>query len=109
MIAIGDVLEHYGADMTRISGTGWRPVKCPFHDDRIASASVNIEHGAFACHGCGMKGDAISLIKKNEHTSYRGAIEWAAKIFGESDSNVRVATRRDEARNRYAWRNSLSD
>lgn len=108
-MTIGDVLEHYGADMTRIAETGWRPLKCPFHDDRIASASVNVEHGAFACHACGMRGDAIALIKKNEHTSYRGAIEWAAKIFGESNGNLRDTTSRDTARNRYAWRNGLSD
>jgi DNA primase len=109
VIGIGDVLEHYGADMTRIAATGWRPVKCPFHDDRIASASVNIERGAFSCHACGMRGDAIALIEKNENTSYRGAIEWAAKILGQSNSDIRGAARRHAARDRHAWHNRIFD
>ena len=40
------------------------PVRCfdagaHRHDDRNASASLNLAHGAFRCHGCGLKGGAF--------------------------------------------------
>jgi DNA primase len=41
----------------------WAKCICPFHDDRVASASVNIVAGAFTCHACGVKGDVIDVAK----------------------------------------------
>lgn len=76
-LGIAGVLEHYGADLSRVRASGWRPVRCPFHDDRNASAGVNLDKNAFACHACGMKGDAISLIKKREGLDFNDAIRFA--------------------------------
>lgn len=106
---ISTVLNHYGADLTRASASGWRPIKCPFHDDRIASASVSLERGAFACHACGMKGDAIALIERNENTDFRGAIEWADKILDASLPDVRKSASRAAPKDRSAWRDRLFD
>jgi len=38
-------------------------VRCPTpeHEDRNPSASLNAETGAWKCHGCGARGDAVSL------------------------------------------------
>lgn len=33
-----------------------RTFKCPVHDDRVASARVNVEKGVWYCHACGAKG-----------------------------------------------------
>jgi DNA primase len=89
-LTIADVLEHYGADLTRVLDYGWRKVCCPFHDDKIASASVNLGTGAFACHACNVHGDVLSTIARAEgfgtvqEPDRKAANEWADRIFGKS-------------------------
>jgi len=41
-------------------------VKCPFHDDSVASCNVSVSKRLFMCHagGCGKKGDIITLLAK---------------------------------------------
>src|SRR5262245_26811798 len=34
-------------------GTPWASIRCPFHEDRKPSASVNLESGSFRCFSCG--------------------------------------------------------
>lgn len=38
-----------------------RQAKCPFHEDKNPSLSVNVEKQIYFCQGCGAKGDAIDL------------------------------------------------
>lgn len=103
-LSVADVLSHYGADLTHVPDYGWRSLHCPFHQDRMSSASVNLEKGAFCCHGCGMKGDAISLIKRNEHLDYGGAIEFAQRTFGASVAGVRGPAKEKARRQRWSDR-----
>jgi len=47
--------------------TGWQQIHCPFtmnhkNNDRNASASVNLDIGAFTCHACGAKGDWARIL-----------------------------------------------
>jgi DNA primase len=35
--------------------------RCPFHDDRHPSLSVNHELAVFFCHGCRVKGDLVTF------------------------------------------------
>ena len=80
-LSIADVLRHYGA--TKIpEGAGWRPMRCPFHGDAHASARVNVELGAFKCHGCLMSGDALKLISLNENIKRGEAIGFARTALG---------------------------
>ena len=46
---------------------GWQTVRCPFHDDKHASLSVNLEHGGFRCHACGAKGGDILAFHMRRH------------------------------------------
>ena len=48
---IDEVLEHYGADFVP-TRHGWAKMKCPFHGDRSASASVNRDTNQFRCFAC---------------------------------------------------------
>jgi DNA primase len=91
-LTIAAVLEYYGADMTRVRQGGWRPVKCPWHADRVASASVNLEKGAFRCHACDMKGDAIAIIKRIEGLGYGDALNFAREVLGASVQDVSRST-----------------
>jgi DNA primase len=45
---------------------GEQSIRCPFpdHDDRHASARVNLDKGLVYCHGCGSTADVIGLFAK---------------------------------------------
>ncbi len=38
--------------------------RCPFHNEKTASFSINVEKGTFSCFGCGESGDIINLYAK---------------------------------------------
>jgi DNA primase len=107
-LSIAAVLEHYGADVHRVSETGWRPVKCPFHDDRLASGSVNLSKNGFRCHACGVHGDAIGLVMEREGMGYIDALSFASSVLGASIPDVpRSARRREAKRQPSQWRTRL--
>lgn len=74
-------------------GSGWRKMKCPFHDDSHASAAVNYDKNAFVCHGCGVKGDTFSLIMDRERINYREAVQFAASVLTSGNTEVRQQDR----------------
>lgn len=89
------VLIHYGADRVPESrGDGWRAMRCPFHDDSQASASVS--DTGFNCHACGVKGDAIGLIMLQEELSFTEALKVAQTI--DSDYTPGQSSRRSGGR-----------
>lgn len=66
------VLDRHGLEV--VERTGWRPVRCPYHDDSTASASVNTDLGAFTCHACGVKGDVYKLLMYREGITFPEAL-----------------------------------
>lgn len=85
--SITKVLEHYGCNSVP-DRSGWHKVKCPFHDDSHASATVNTEAEAFICFGCGVKGDVYTIIMQQEGIQFREAITFAERITGESSDSL---------------------
>ena len=81
------VLQHYGATVRRTSGQV--NVKCPFHDDSHASASFNTKENIFNCFACGMQGNSLQIIAKQERCDIREAKSIAEGITGESSNQVR--------------------
>jgi len=81
------VLQHYGATVRRTSGQV--NVKCPFHNDSHASASFNTRENIFNCFACGMQGNSIQIIAKQERCDIREAKSIAEGITGESGNQVR--------------------
>jgi len=77
--SIVDYLHYIGATVPP-EGSGWRKIKCPFHDDSHASAGLNFDEGRFKCHGCGVGGDVYDLIIQKEGGTYREAIKFAQTI-----------------------------
>ena len=54
---------------------GWAAARCPFHADKTASLSVNLEHGGWRCHaGCG-SGDIITFTMRLHDVGFREACE----------------------------------
>ena len=55
--------------------------RCPFHDERTPSFSVNPVDKLYYCFGCGAKGDMITFVRDTEGLDFAGAIEWLAERF----------------------------
>lgn len=55
-VKIEDAVKHYGVILNRANKG-----KCPFHDEKTASFSINTEKQIFKCFGCGKSGDVISF------------------------------------------------
>ena len=56
--------------------------RCPFHEERSPSFSVNAGKKLYYCFGCGAKGDVIDFVRQTEAVDYVGAIEWLAGRYG---------------------------
>jgi len=90
--SIEEYLHYIGAAVPSM-GSGWRKMKCPFHNDSHASAAVNYDKNAFICHGCGVKGDVYSLIMYKEGGDYREALKFAASVLTTGNTEVRQQDR----------------
>src|SRR5436190_9494751 len=94
-LPIGPVLEDYGADLSRCGHGRWSPMRCPFHDDRNASASVHLGINRFVCFaGCTDRPeDTIGLIAHVEGLGFRAALSEAQRITGVEHGTVRGGSR----------------
>ena len=81
------VLKHYGANPPRTSGQV--NLKCPFHNDTHSSASFNTRENIFNCFACGMNGNSLQIIAKQERVDIREAKFFAEGITGQGGSQVR--------------------
>ncbi len=55
---------------------------CPFHHEKSPSFVVNPDKQIFHCFGCGVGGNVISFIMRQEHMDFPEAVEWLANKFG---------------------------
>ncbi len=55
--------------------------RCPFHEERTPSFSVNAVDKLYYCYGCGAGGDAITFVREKEGLDFADAIEWLADRF----------------------------
>lgn len=55
--------------------------RCPFHEERTPSFSVNAAEGFYHCFGCQRGGDTIRFVREIENLDFVGAIEWLAERF----------------------------
>ena len=79
--AAADMLDVVGA-RTQLKKAGARYVgRCPFHEERTPSFSVNPVDKLFYCFGCGKGGDLISFVRETENVDFAGAIEWLGDRF----------------------------
>ncbi len=76
--------------------------RCPFHEERTPSFSVNPVEKLYYCFGCGKGGDLISFVRETENLDFVGSIEWLAERFRvpleyeESSPRVEADRRRRE-------------
>ena len=79
--AAADMLDVVGG-RTQLRKAGARYVgRCPFHEERTPSFSVNPVDKLFYCFGCGKGGDLISFVRETENLDFAGAVEWLGERF----------------------------
>jgi DNA primase len=67
---------------TQLRKTGARYMgRCPFHEERTPSFSVNAADKLYYCFGCGAKGDLITFVRETEQLDFAEAVEWLADRF----------------------------
>ena len=74
--------------------------RCPFHEERTPSFSVNAHDKLFYCFGCGKGGDLISFVRETENLDFAGAIEWLAERFNVRLEYEESSPRAEEERRR---------
>lgn len=81
-----ELLEHWEWDTPRHDG--WCSVRCGAHDDRNASARVNVELGAYTCMACDIRaGSPAVLVMKVLGLSFQKANEYLEGVGIESTSS----------------------
>src|SRR6056297_3341297 len=56
--------------------------RCPFHDEKTPSFTVNPEKQFFYCFGCGAGGNALGFLMDYEHLEFPQAVENLAGSVG---------------------------
>src|SRR3954469_7170424 len=74
--------------------------RCPFHEERTPSFSVNATDKLYYCFGCGAKGDLITFVRETEQLDFAGAIEWLADRFNVQIEYEETSPQQDARRRR---------
>ena len=100
VIAAADMVEVVSGktQLRRASGSRYTG-RCPFHEEKTPSFSVNPVDKLYYCFGCGKGGDVISFVRETESLDFVGAVEWLAERFRVS-IEVEEASPRVEAERR---------
>ena len=86
---------------TQLRKTGPRYMgRCPFHEERTPSFSVNAVEKFYYCFGCGAKGDLITFVRETEQLDFAGAIEWLADRFNVQIEYEETTPQQDARRRR---------
>jgi DNA primase len=86
---------------TQLRKAGARYVgRCPFHEERTPSFSVNPTDKLYYCFGCGQKGDLITFVRETEQLDFVGAIESLADRFNVQIEYEETSPEQDAQRRR---------
>jgi DNA primase len=100
-VAAADMVDVVGSrtQLRRTSGSRYMG-RCPFHEERTPSFSVNPVEKLYYCFGCGKGGDVISFVRETESLDFVGAIEWLGERFHVTLEYEEASPRVEEARRR---------
>jgi DNA primase len=82
VVAAADMVDVVSGrtQLRRASGSRYTG-RCPFHEEKTPSFSVNPVDKLYYCFGCGKGGDVISFVRETESLDFVGAVEWLAERF----------------------------
>jgi DNA primase len=107
VVAAADMVEVVSGrtQLRRASGSRFMG-RCPFHEEKTPSFSVNPVDKLYYCFGCGKGGDLISFVRETESVDFVGAMEWLAERFRVTleyeESSPRVEAERKRRERLYA-------
>ena len=81
--------------------------RCPFHEERTPSFSVDPVGKLYYCFGCGKGGDIVRFVQETENVDFVGALEWLAERFRVGLEYEESSPRDDAARRRRERLTSL--
>jgi len=101
VVAASNIVDVVGqrTSLRRSSGTRYMG-RCPFHDERSPSFSVNSDLNVYYCFGCGKGGDVVTFVRETEGLDFVGAIEWLAERFRVPLEYEEVSPQADQSRRR---------
>jgi DNA primase len=100
VVATADMVEVVSG-RTALRRVGGRYTgRCPFHEERTPSFSVNAVDKLYHCFGCGRGGDVITFVREAENLDFVGAIEWLAERFRVPLEYEETSPRQEEERKR---------
>ena len=80
--AIADMVEIVG-QYTQLKKAGANySGRCPFHEERTPSFSVNPTEKLYYCFGCGAGGNLFGFVQAKENLDFAGAVEYLADRYG---------------------------
>src|SRR5437867_22806 len=89
------------SERTQLRKAGARYMgRCPFHEERTPSFSVNAVDKFYYCFGCGAKGDLITFVRETEQLDFAEAIEWLADRFNVQIEYEETSPQQDARRRR---------
>jgi DNA primase len=98
--AAADMVELVSA-RTALRKVGGRYTgRCPFHEERTPSFSVNAADKLYYCFGCGARGDVITFVRETEQLDFNEAVEWLAERFGVKIEHEESSPQAERARER---------
>ena len=82
VVAAADMLDVVGQH-TQLKKAGANYMgRCPFHEERTASFSVNPVEKLYYCFGCGEGGDLLGFVQKKENLDFAETVEALADRYG---------------------------
>ena len=110
VVAAADMVEVVsGRTQLRRASNSRFTGRCPFHEERTPSFSVNPVDKLYYCFGCGKGGDVISFVRETENLDFVGAIEWLAERFRVALEYEETSPRVDAERRRRERTYALLD
>ena len=100
VVAAADMVEVVsGRTALRKSGARYSG-RCPFHEERTPSFSVNPVEKLYHCFGCGKGGDVITFVRETENLEFAAAVEWLAERFRVTLEYEETSPQQEESRKR---------
>ena len=100
VVAASDMVEVVsGRTALRKAGARYSG-RCPFHEERTPSFSVNPADKLYHCFGCGKGGDVITFVRETENLDFAGAVEWLAERFRVTLEYEETSPQQEESRKR---------
>src|SRR6476619_1940686 len=101
VVAAADMVEVVAGrtQLRRASGSRFTG-RCPFHEEKTPSFSVNPVEKLFYCFGCGKGGDLITFVRETEQLDFAQAIEWLAERYRVTLEYEDSSPQQDAARSR---------